>query len=600
MFIPFDKEIKPIKTVVRLKDGLLNWDNRSWMAWCYCGFRKNEISGHQPYIGVGFREYSNRMISSEIRLTDILLTNLGQVRIGTIWQNNKCIAEAIYPFEKFAVNFSLGSWRITSFAEASQYGFGNPYPQEIYRLLYEEDRNYFLEFPLQSTGGRLIIPCIEFFTRCYGRSEEVKRILSTYPWTGGRESAEGRILASINEIEEEGLWKVNLGKKLLNDDVVLIAHIKYDKYSKTQAKSIYAQLESFYEQRNRYSFIKVAPWFQGPAILGVRGIWFENNRSFLALRVIGCSDPGGVPIELDRENTSNTELPSTNEEPGKAWAGSYYRNLEKTPEIIDLTDYNDPDHNSSGVDILDNDFVIYGKKRAVISKKYDRATGSVGKRKVDISASSFSSGDPFGSMKGVGFASIHAQPVMESSGVMRDLWNAISYLRIKYPKAIQSVNTFTFKDGFINSDEPRLIALQPFGLKEKIASGVRTWPFLDIIGEKRRGLLVVRLVINEIAVYFVEIQRRSKKIKTDACGIIEKEEPYQGLVFTLNNQNNFENWVKRLTRDIRLVRGIMKKLARYCPGNAASYKHVSSKKYMQPGLSTIVNALNKMNIKLEE
>ena len=80
----------------------------------------------------------------------------------------------------------------------------------------------------------------------------------------------------------------------------------------------------------------------------------------------------------------------------------------------------------------------------------------------------FSTGEPYGSGKGVGQASIHAPIRLESQGFLRDMWNALLYLQSAYPTAIHSVSWFTFEDGFSTSPDPRLISLEPFGIDDDV------------------------------------------------------------------------------------------------------------------------------------
>ena len=50
------------------------------------------------------------------------------------------------------------------------------------------------------------------------------------------------------------------------------APVKYAPYTRSAAKSIYAQIEAEHDPRGRLpAFIKVAPWFQGHAELKVSG-----------------------------------------------------------------------------------------------------------------------------------------------------------------------------------------------------------------------------------------------------------------------------------------------------------------------------------------
>ncbi|BBL71542.1 hypothetical protein [Methylogaea oryzae] len=599
MAVPFNRELKRVSKAARLQDHLPE-GNRNWMAWWYCGIYKNRVADSQPHVLVAFREWSSGALSDEVSHRRVPLTALGQIRLGTIWREGVCHSEAIYDTARFSLDFTPGAWRLTSFDEAAKQGHAAPpYPHSLYPLKYRGDKNWLIAFELL-TGGTLVVPCIEFFSRCYGRSEELKRILTTYEWHGEDQAYTSRLYAPLGESEEPGKWKVKLKRRLVNGDVVFLAHAKYDSYTEQIAKDIYGQLESQYDPNNKApTFIRVAPWFQGPAELKVNGIWFNDRRSFLALQVLGCSDPKGAPLQRDRENTNKADQPAREEGLGEAWAGAPVRRSVKTPEIVDLTGDEEPDHGAAMVEIQDPDFEVLGEPRTVIDVRRDRAKDAAGARSKGSHATSFSSGEPYGSEKGVGYASIHARPVMDSNGILQDMWNAMQFLSKNRPGLILSAEWFTFADGFNTDDKPKLIRLRPFDDKTIVKGDIRTWPYLDVITRQElRGVLVTRLMTCGKAVYIVEIQRRVRKTKTVEGEIKDDEESFKGLVFTLNKPEVFETWLISFLRDIRAVKGIVQRIVANCPGKAAAFKHVPANNERVPCEAAVLNALEKVGVQV--
>lgn len=599
MPIPFHFKLKRVPGEIRLKNNMAG-NSTEWMAWWYCGFYKNQLAKSQPNVLVAFREFSSGMLSDNFILRRVPLTSLGQVRIGTVWKDSMCRYKAVFDEKKFSVDFTKNAWKFTSFQKTNRDGAPAPYPQDIYPLQYEKDKNWFIEFPL-STGGKLVVPCIEFFSRCYGRSGELKRILATYPWPEGKDAHKSRLYAPIEEQEEPNKWKVKLRRRLVNGDIVLLAHAKYDQYTEQAVKSIYAQIETLHDPENKKpSFIEVAPWFQGSAELKVKGIWFDNKRSFLGLQVIGCSNPDGVTILRDRENTNKTDLPAEAGVTDEAWAGAPERVLVKPPTIIDLTGDEEPDHGAGTIEIQDPDFEILGQARAIIDVRKERAEKSKGKKSQGTDASEFSSGEPYGAEKGVGYAAIHAKPVMESQGILRDMWNALLLLRKKYPELIQSVGWYTFEHGFRFDAEPSLIGLQPFDeeANAEIDTDVRHWPYYDLASLIPRGILVIRVIVKENPLYLLEIQRRPRKKKTKDGTIRDAEESYKGLVFALDNQSHLQKWLRQLLADLRDVKGVVQKIAGTCPGKAATFKHTPASKEEVPCEAAAMNALKKMGVEV--
>lgn len=588
-------KFRKIQSVVTLKDCSLDaGSDEALVAWWYSGFLKNKRDSSQPNVLVLFRKISSNGVLGDIVRREIPLVALGQVRIGTIWQNDRCKAEISYIQQKFAVNFTLGQWRFTSFLDAARRNAVAPYPMNLHPLLYPKDKNWLIEFKL-SSGGRLLIPCIEFFSRCYGRSGELKRVLATYPWEGPGDTATSRMYAPLDAPEEPGRWQVCLRKRMHSGDVLFLAHAKYDEYTKSTAKRIHAQLAANYDPTSMHpAFIDIGPWFQGPADLSVEGIAFGN--SFLGLRVRGMSDPKGNPVLRQRENSRDPENPAPEGSP-EAWAGVPERILVKYPDSIDVTGDFAPDHGEGAVEIQDPDFVVLGEARTVIDVRREQATTKSGAGKGSSDASAVSGGETSGSGKDVGYASIHAKPVFESHGMLRDMWDAMLSLQSTRPDVVQSVAWFTFTDGFRQDPNPSLIALEPFKDDVDVPTVVRNFPYLDTSVHSLRGLLVARLMTAVGPVYIVEIMRRPRKVSADDGTVKESEEPFQGLVFRLEDEKLLVPWLREVASRVRHEKGVVKRLTSACPGVADSFSHRLPSKleaYRLPCESIVLGALGKV------
>lgn len=506
MPFPLKHKTRRVNSVIRLKESLGVVDDQV-MAWWYSGFYKNSKSLSQPHVLILFRKIKDGMLSDDVIQRRLPLDALGQIRIGSIWQNDRCRAETSLLSKQFAVNFSLGRWRFTSFGEAQRQQRIPPYPMDEHPLLLDKDRNSLLEFALPD-GGKLIVPCIEFFSRCFGRSGELKRVLATYPWDGLGDTASSRLYAPLDTPEEPGRWQVRLRRRLHNGDVVFLAHAKYDPYTQFVAKGINAKLEASYDPKNKNpAFVDIGPWFEGPAELKVEGIPFNNGKSFLALRVLGMSDPEGALVLRARENSRDAENPAPDGSP-ESWAGAPVRQLLKYPEIVDLTGDMEPDTDAGAIEIQDPDFEVLGDARTVINVKPEQATTKAGAGAKPSDVSTISGGDAHGTGKGIGYASIHARPVFESHGTLRDMWDAMVHLQTTRPKVLQELSWFTFTDGFSTNPVPELIALEPFKKDDDATTTARRFPFLDPNVPSLRGILVARLMVPDGPAYIVEIARR--------------------------------------------------------------------------------------------
>ncbi|HET8899630.1 MAG TPA: hypothetical protein VFN09_12735 [Rhodanobacteraceae bacterium] len=579
---------------VRIDDPVLTNYPRPLIVWWYGPLRQNTRARSVPHVVVIFRSLDENGNLGHWLEHNVALTHLGLLRIGSVWRQGLSSSRLYYPIETFDVSFSDGGWSCSSPFDAHGSGFASPIPNDAYPLKYAHDRNYLLRFNLDG-GGSLLVPCMEFFYRCYGHSAEVKRVLATYPW----QEASDRLFKAINEPVAPGTWPVRLGRRMRNDDVVFLAHVKHDEYARRRAKSIYSQAETaVVAGRREYAqtFLKVAPWYRGPAKIKVAGVRFDGGQTFLALQILGASQPQGEPVIRDRENPGGE--PDGSDESDSGIVGGRTKVPRNLPEIIVLTDADEPDHGSMPVDIVEDRFEVLGAPRAVVDKRHDAQAHGKQRRSGTADIRAVSSGEPHGSDKGVGYGSIHAQIELESSGVLRDMWNAARKLQAEWPEIVQSVLWFTFEDGFSSAPEPKLIGLKPFVIEDKQAKGRESnWVYHDPQAKTPRGVLVLQLCVGGRIVHLIEIQRRVVVRKRPDGEAYDTEENFRGLIFSLESQEQFRPWLSTFLDKIRLVNGIVSGLAAECPGEAHAFNHSPGGSEKTPGMTELRNALSKLGIR---
>lgn len=567
------------------------------VVWWHGGIEKNNKDNSVPLVVVFFRKIYDDGRFGPFVSRPIALTALGLIPLGSIVEDGHRVADLYFDTNNFEVDFTMGSWNFVSPYEESIANRPNPINQSDYKLCYNNDKNWLLNFPL-TEGKSLIIPCMVFYTRVYGRSAEVKRVLATYPW----EDAQPRLYLPITHAITPGGWAVKLHRRMTNSDVVFLAHIKYDQYANKAAREIYAQIESGHLNQNNnsrpnkeaHTFIKARPWFQGAAKIKVKGTWINGGKTYLALRIVGVSDPSGVPIERDRENTNKADAPAPEENKGKAWAGVPERNI-KIPEIINLTDAEAPDGDSSSIEIEEDEFEVIGPSRVVIDTRRSQAESSSGKPSDGGDPDSYSTGETYGSGKKVGHGSIHTPQVMESQGVLRDMWNAMLHAKKEQPELIKAVEWFTFEVGFSSIEEPMLISLEPFDANEKVEIDVRNWLYFDVKNKLPRGVLIAKIKTPKHDVYIIEIQRRIKPgIKQQG----KREELLRGVVFILDEGDDFTLLLSSLLSSIRHIKGVVQKLEGKYFNKSWTFKHAKSREESAPCTAALKNALSKTGVVL--
>lgn len=585
-------------------------NTEDWIVWWFGPIYPSLQEGKQPKIEVLFRrllpgnEVSNGTIRAKIPITCFCMT-----QIGTVWKNGSCKSMARFDIEDFDIEFT-DSPKLVSFANRAT----PPFPDSIHHLSNSGDQSWLLEFSLP-TGGRLLIPCMEFFSRCYGSSAEVKRVLTTYPWINARD----RLYTADTIQVSEGELGISQANRTVKADGYFITHAKHDDFTKQIAKKIYTDISiGAGPDKQGKIYLQVKPWFMGPATVRVEGIWFDDHQSFLALRVTGCSAPPGGLIKRSMANSNKAANPAPNPE-GKAWDGTTTRRLVKPPDSVEVTGDANPDHGGDRVEIQAPSQTLLGDVRPIIDVVPDEAKDSAGQKKTETPADTYSGGESEGSGKGVGHASIHSPMVLESQGMLRDMWNALLFLKKTYPAIVRKVEWYTKDDGFNSSPEPRTISMKPFDPEINRSK----WPYFDPKAEILRGVLVARVTVTDPNdddrlkfVYLTEIQRRlqRKKKKEEAkdesstTGADQAKEPeaeetelkeqsFSGTVFTLNDDAKLDDWLKMFLSEIRLTSGrLNNSLLNKCPGDAHSFQHSHSQKNKVTCQSTAINALSKVGV----
>lgn len=587
----------------------------------YHELQKNEQDSYLPYVNVVLRSQANSYSKPYFQEIPVAITYLGQVRIGYMvsGDGDNGFVDGTHPIprERFVVDFTRDSWE---FGEAGD--LVENLPSDIPWLSGFEPRGPMLVFPLED-GCSLWIPCIEFFSRCYGRSQEIKRLLSVYPWEraekyllgsrvmpedkasdlpggkAGDEAGAAGTCLSDQQAGQEGGWTIRLKSPFVEDDAVFLAHVWHDPYAKDCAKWIYAQLGTALPRVPRplpwKSFFRVRPWFEGPAELLVRGFWIGDatDRKFLALRVDGCSDPPEKPIHFVR----NAKRASS----GTAATGGEIPPFRKRrkPKEVRLTHGVEPDRDSPSVKVDDPPFEIVGGRQAVKEIKGDgRKTAVRLLPEGDGGSDLYSSSEPYSTGKDVGSVFFVAPAYQPMGDVLSDVWKTLLHLQEKHPDLVSSVAWVAERGsrfGYGEAEPPELIFLEPFGSEEdgeldRLDTRVLNWPWLDPKDPRRlglRGLLVMRCLVRGHPVYFVEVQRRPGT-----------QDNFSGMVFRLNRDTLLDEWLRKVCFRIRYVKGVFSNLCPDCPGRARDFIHFPPPKGTVLYEAAVVNALNKVGLDL--
>ena len=594
-------------------------------------FQRNLRAKSLPLVHIHFRRLlPNGNLGPKVSIQSGV-TALGQFRIGSIWEGNSSVSQFALQEREFDVDYGYGGWRSTS--NAQHYAdHGRPLlPQDRYELPYgEKDRSQILIFDA-GRDGELLVPSTEFFARCYGRSGHVNRVLTTYSWD---DVASRLYLPATQHIPGE--WVVRLHPSVYKEDALLVAHAQYDKSVIHRLKRIYAQLAAANEDKARpFLFPEIGPWFSGEATLRVEGFEIAPGR-FLALRILGGTEPNGPKVHPEFGTPAEVEQEEEDPEAERYGPRSPVINTPASEaRRRELNDQVAPDGFASGLEFKDPSYTVLRPRSRVHVLRVERKEGQQKKATPSPPPEQVSPADADGggAQKGVGRAGIRSPIRLDSAGALRDVWNALLFLKEKHPEIIAAVHWFTFDDRYVDEADPMLQALpvlevsaelpgesvsrsngeqrrrvqpEPGDDNDERAAARARWLYLDPKECTRpRGVLICRVTaVDGRAAYLFEVERRrrgsviSTEMDTaDEGGVEEKEEPFRGLVISPSTSEPDDAWLLQVLHGIRFEMGKMRRAIRFCPpGIKNVYQRSSSTGDEIAGHSTVVNALDKVNI----
>lgn len=506
------------------------------VVWWYERMSKNESAQSIPYVEVVFRYLDKFDQLSGVTVAKIGLSRMGSFRLGTIWENRKCVAETYLGEDQtFSVDFTRGAWEHMSVTGRHQHQFFRE-DYELRRSGSEEVLSDLLDFPLPD-GKNLLIPCIEFLYRCYGSTSDMARILATYSWS----EVLDKLYAHMDHEPETRL--VQPKPYIPDSDVPFLAAVQYDRYSQVAARSIHAQLDIAHDQGMATS-VKVMPWFQGLAKIRARGRWINGGKTFLCLEVTGMSHPKHPPYDLRRERRSERDV-----EKGKPIVDLQREILDipKEEDPFPITDENEPGRDASTWNKQDPDFAILGPKcphtRSYVERKYsERKVVSI----PESSATRGSTGDPKGPPNEISHVVHHAKRVEGDGGILKALWNELVYLKSTTPGFTSLAWYSSSEQKFVESSDFRLHGLAPFDTDATVSDAVRKWMFYRENSTKVRGILLARAIIHGRTFYLFEHQRKKKRKKA-----VYEEEQVSGLLVNIDDPRIAHETVSNICDRVR-------------------------------------------------
>ena len=516
-------------------------DDRRVVIWWHSAIKKNHRDRTQPNVVVSLRVLNDDGSFGPIEKRQLPITCLGFLRVGAIWANRRMVGCIDMDTCYLSGNISDKDIKVACQGAGPTSARQYMIPHHIYNLEddYFHNHSWLLRMPMETSEGepvQLIVPCMEVFNRLYGRNAEVRRILTTYPWS----EASKRLFVPDSVFEDGNAWGIELPNRMTNDDTFLLAYLLHDEYAQKQGKSVYSQIEVSQELRGEgKSFLKIKPWFLGRLDFKLKGFWIDSKR-FLGLQINGANiEPDSRSIIRSR----NYGVPVRGGASGDGGPGSVPKKIvSNNPEKVEVTGESAPDQNSGYIDVAEEDFEVLGNRGHVIIDNHGTPYQEHSHASDDDDSKKFSGGEPCGKDKDVGKANIKSDITIESEGMVLDFWKALVMLSKSESNTINKVEYYSNRV-FVEGDVPTLAAFRNFFSSNTFLTKAVPWGYVNAHKKLYRGALIVRAHTEQGYVYFIEIQRRKivSRPKEGDEGPKDspevKEEMYRGVVFRLNKDD---------------------------------------------------------------
>ncbi|MBR7992226.1 hypothetical protein KDX08_07185 [Burkholderia cenocepacia] len=561
----------------------------------YGGMSPHLVNGVTRKVAVSFQQLDDA--NARPFHKDVSFSHLRALRVGSVWQNKRHVGEVRYDdFGLTELDFSPGRCRLLSAITETQEGRPAPLNGRYRASTKDErkERSWLLEFTLPDKRI-ILVPCMEFFLRCYGVSELIPRALSSMSWDDAMKLF---LVNTTREKSTEGKWVIRPTERMQDGDRAFLGHILHTSYGQRAAKSIADQCVT--ESKNQeLIFPRVEPWFSGKVPVSARGIWVRERQTFLALRMELLGEPTGpgiVAVKMKKEEDSCSEDDQSSKQ-----AREGRRNFTLSPESKLKVHIPNDAHNFGSPPPERRD---PKGERFPLGPKRDITT--IFERQSSVVLPPDGSNEP-----GVQLTSPDALDVPEAHrivmahGTLLEMWRALQALQAHHPENLLGIQWFHAERGFVNDDTPELIALQPFGENEQVKPDIRNWVTRDIKTEPPRGILVLRIqasvpkTLEKKTIYVLEVERRVKQRRASMKKVDEEADSYRGLAVVLAPTTDFDKWLRDVLSRIRYVAGHVVELESLHPNFIEAFKHSQSRtNNKMPFRASALLALKKAGVEL--
>lgn len=466
------------------------------------GVAKNHTPNTVPLAEVILKTIHPDGVLGSTRKIDAAISHLGSLRPGSVWKNGRLIGEiSMETLEPTVVNLNPGTW---DWVTAESAGLFQSY---LSSLPVRPCGSWLIR--MRAEGGKtILVPCLEFLTRCYGHSSETNWLLTTY----GLEEIQKRYLYGVDPDPEA--WVLKLKRRVSSREAPFLAHAIFDEYTNDVCERLHKRLQAEFKPGKK-AFIKVEPWFTGFPTIEGHGYWLKTN-TFLLLNVEGMSQPDGLPIIVERQDYAAEG--GTETEDGRR---PYTQNSPpgSSNVVVSLIDDEAPDSDTPRI-VHNPPFKTLGTSRKII-RRMEVVSGRRGDAIPGSDRNTLAPGDARGNGRGGG-KSEFVSPEAVPEGSLAQMWQTCISLSVTLGGYISETGWYTRHAGFQTEGVPayEYVSAVPPGKD-------------GIFKRAPKRIFVIRMTVAGRHVYILEIFRKPRSTTTNDGAIKQYEDGYRGLMVML-------------------------------------------------------------------
>lgn len=504
----------------------------------YGGLAKNHTPNTVPLSEVVFKTLHPDNVLGSVTTMDVAISHLGSLRPGSVWKHGKLVGEIrMEPLQPTLVDFNPGTWDLVT---AESAGLLDSYLRSFSARL---GGSWLIQ--MRAEGNKtILVPCVEFFTRCYGHSSETSRLLATY----GLEAIQKEYLYGFDPDPEA--WVLKLRRGVSDHEAPFLAHAMFDEYTNDLCKRLHSRLQATFKPGQK-AFIQIEPWFRGFAKIEGCGYWVGTD-TFLLLNVDGMSHPKGRPIIVERQQYA-TESGAETEDGSR----SYTQNPPpgSSNVVVSITDTEAPDSNAPRV-VHNHPFKTLDPKRK-ITKRKALIPGRPGNPIPGSDRAALAPGDARSNGRGGGKAEF-VSPEATPEGSIAQMWQTCAHLGETLNGYINEVGWYTKDAGLQTEGVPK------YEYVRSVSAGKD-----GISRRKPKRIFIIRMTVADRHIYIFELFRKPRSITANGV-ITHTEDGYRGLMVELPN--------KKTEVDLELgviFKNILKNDGRIKNTKMSNYPHVT-------------------------